>query len=435
MFTNIVESEQTSGHSAYNNIQPVRPGMPVFRFSPRPPSIYPRCDTTASLPAFRADYNGWRMANPRTQLNLKAISRFRLGRHHLFDEAPADAVSICRDICGVQAQVMSSAFLQLWARNHAITRAEIETALWQARTLVKTSLMRQTLHLIPADEFLLYIAALKPSRMSGALRIMEKFGIARDEAEALTILIMDALSSGPLGRPAITAAVRPKVSKRVRSWMENVWSIVRVPVAEGLICYGRGESKEVSFIRVDHWLPNLKSKPISGTEAQCTLFRKYLRAYGPATPADFSHWSGIPMQQVRPLRALLEPELEEVPGGNKSSLLLREDVAILKRSSGREACIRLLPSFDTYLLAHRAKDHLLSTKHYKRVYRNQGWISPVLLIDGAIAGVWSHKVENKKLLVEIEPLSRLSPKVRSAIKREGERLAIFFARELEFQSI
>src|ERR1700691_1238755 len=91
----------------------------------------------------------------------EAISRFRLRRHHLLNEAPAGAVTICRDVCGVQAQVMSSAFLQLWARNHALTRAEIEAALWQDRTLIKTSLMRQTLHLIPSDEFPLYIAAVK----------------------------------------------------------------------------------------------------------------------------------------------------------------------------------------------------------------------------------------------------------------------------------
>jgi hypothetical protein len=372
---------------------------------------------------------------PKSSLpDRKAIARFRLSRHHLLDEPAADAVTICRDVCGVQAQVMSAAYLQLWARNHALTRPEIETALWQNRTLVKTSLMRQTLHLIPADEFSLYIAALKSSRMAGALRIMAKFGIAREEAHALTILIMDALSSGPLGRPAITAAVRPKVSKRVRSWMENVWSIVRVPVAEGLICYGRGESKEVSFIRLDRWLPNLKSQPIPENEAQCILFRKYLRAYGPATVTDFSHWSGIPMQQVKLLCALLKSELEEIPGDQKNSLLLSEDVAFLNGKRGK-SCLRLLPSFDTYLLAHHAKDHLLSAKHYKRVYRNQGWISPVVLIDGAVAGIWSHRLQNKNLLVNIEPFEGLSRMVRTAIEREAERLAIYFAANLELQFV
>jgi len=94
---------------------------------------------------------------------------------------------------------------------------------------------------------------------------------------------------------------------------------------------------------------------------------------------------------------------------------------------------RLLPIFDSYLLAHREKDHLLSAQHYKRVYRNQGWISPVVLIDGAIAGVWSHKLENKKLLVKIEPFGKLSHLARAGIKREAESLALFFGSDLDLK--
>jgi hypothetical protein len=365
----------------------------------------------------------------KSQIPLERIATFRLRRHHLLDQPPADAVTICRDMCGVQAQVVSAAYLQLWTRNHAITRAEVEDALWKKRTLIKTSLMRQTLHLIPTDEFPIYIAALKQCRRAGALRVMARCGITPEEGEALTPMIMEALAAGPLGRAAIAAAIRPKVSKRVRYFMENSWSHVRVPVAEGLICYGGGEGNQVVFIRVDQWLPKLKVRNISSTEAQCELLRKYSRAYGPATLHDFSHWAGIPMREVTPLRPLLAAELAEVPGDSKS-FLLREDVAVMNNCSETEACIRLLPIFDSYLLAHREKDHLLSARHYKRVYRNQGWISPVVLIDGAVAGVWSHKVQNKKLFIEIEPLSKLSKAAKAGIEREAESLAQYFESKL-----
>jgi len=370
-----------------------------------------------------------------SQTRIEAIATFRLRRHHLLED-PAqeqDAVTICRDMCGVQAQVMSAAYLQLWTRNRAITRPEIESTLWKTRTLVKTSLMRQTLHLIPTDEFPLYIAALRPSRFAQAMRVMDRCGITRDESEALIPLIMETLSAGPLSRPAIAAAIRPKASKRVRFWMENSWSLVRLPVAEGLVCYGRGEGNATVFIRVDHWLPKLKLELMSATEAQCTLLRKYLRAYGPATLTDFSHWSGIPMQEVKSLRALLEPELAEMLGDKKNCLLLREDVAVLNGCPAPKASIRLLPNFDSYLLAHREKDHLLSAKHYKRVYRNQGWISPVVLIDGVVTGIWSHKLQGKKLLVNIEPFGKLSKAERAGIEEESESLARFFESGLHLQ--
>jgi uncharacterized protein YcaQ len=366
------------------------------------------------------------------QIRTDAIASFRLRRHHLLDEPPADAVTICRDMCGVQAQVMSAAYLQLWTRNHALTRAGIEDALWKTRTLVKTSLMRQTLHLIPTDEFAIYIAALRPSRFAQAMRIMDRCGITREESAALIPLIMETLSSGPLSRPAIAAAIRPKASKQVRFWMENSWSLVRLPVAQGLICYGRGEGNAIVFIRTDHWLPKLKLERMSATEAQCALLRKYLRAYGPATLHDFAHWAGLPMQEVRSLPALLKAELVEVPGEKKNSFLLREDVAVLNSSPTPRASIRLLPHFDSYLLAHRDKDHLLSAKHYKRVYRNQGWISPVVLINGAIAGVWSYKLQGK-LSVEIEPFGKLSKAERAGIEREAESLAQFSGSALELE--
>src|ERR1700676_5106077 len=175
------------------------------------------------------------MMKSQAQIRNEAIANFRLRRNRLLPNhvlhnndnvAAADAVTICRDMCGVQAQVMSAAYLQLWTRNHAITRSEIEDALWKARTLVKTSLMRQTLHLIPADEFPLYIAALRPSRVAQAFRAMARFGMSREEGESITPRIMDALSGGPLRRPAIAAAVRPKVSKRARAWMEACWSMI-----------------------------------------------------------------------------------------------------------------------------------------------------------------------------------------------------------------
>jgi hypothetical protein len=373
------------------------------------------------------------MPSTEPTIDNETIARFRLRRHHLLDNVAADAVAIARDVCGIQAQVMSAAYLQLWARNHAITRSQIESALWKSRTLLKTSLMRQTLHLIPADEFLIYIAAQKPSRLAGALRIMAKFGIARAEADDLTALIMSALAAGPMSRAAIHAAVRPKVSKRVRAWMERVWSILRIPVAEGLICYGSGEGNQVNFIPTDRWLPKLKRTPISAKDAQCAIFRKYLKAYGPATFTDFSHWSGISMQEVRLLPPLVEGELVEVSVDKKICYLLRNDESELYKQLPCDPCIRLLPHFDTYLLAHRKKDHLLSAKHYKLVYRNQGWISPVVLIDGAIAGVWSYKTKGKKIQVAIEPFGRLSRATRDAIAREAEALGLFIGITVQLQ--
>ncbi|MFL6315069.1 MAG: winged helix DNA-binding domain-containing protein [Terriglobales bacterium] len=354
------------------------------------------------------------------------IHAFRLRRHHLLDQSAKDLVTICRDLCGVQAQIMSAAQLQLWARNHAITPAMVNDALWKTRSLVKTSLMRQTLHLVPADEFPLYIAAHKNARAKAVLSIMARCKITRDEADALSALILEQLKAGPAPRAAITAAVRPKVSKRLRAWMDKVWSIVRLPVIEGLVCYGPGEGNQATFIRTEHWLP-AQSK-VDAVQAQKELFRKYLRAYGPATLHDFAHWSLISMAEVRALRPLMDSEIAEHNG----LLLLREDMKVLQAASFSHGSVHLLPYFDVYLLAHRFKEHFLKLQFYKRVYRNQGWISPVVLINGEIAGVWTYKFSRKSVEIEVELFARISPRTRRQIKDRAGELAELFQCPLVF---
>ncbi|HEY2362766.1 MAG TPA: winged helix DNA-binding domain-containing protein [Candidatus Angelobacter sp.] len=360
------------------------------------------------------------------------IHAFRLRRHHLLDQSAKDLVTICRDVCGVQAQIMSAAQLQLWARNHAITPAAVSDALWKTRSVVKTTLMRQTLHLVPSDEFSLYVAAQKTTRVRAVLRVMATMKITPDEADGLSSLILEVLNGGPATHRAIAATVRPKVSKRVRAWMDRIWSIVRLPIAEGQICYGPGEGNQATFIRTDHWLTTQErltgQKPVDETHAQKELFRKYLGAYGPATIKDYSHWAGISMVDARALRPLLDSELYEQDG----LLLLRKDVKLLTTSPSDKSSVHLLPYFDVYLLAHRFKEHFLKPQFYKRVYRNQGWISPVVLIDGQIAGVWNYKLSRKALEIKIELFARVGSRTRKQIKDRAAELADLFQCPLLF---
>ena len=357
------------------------------------------------------------------------IAAFRIQRHHLRNDREADVVSVSRDVCGFQAQILSAAFLQAWARSHSINRREIEDALWKKRTLIRTSLMRQTLHLVPMDQFPIYIAALRSSRVAGARGVMRRFAISDEEAAHLTQLIMEVLSQGPQTRGPIRDAVRPKVSKRVRAWMDKVWSIMRVPIAEGLICYGSGEGNEVRYVRSDQWVAT-KPLRIPEEQARAELLRGYLRAYGPATLKDFAHWAGLPAGEMRALPSLLAADLEEIKTENSACLLLREDLDALTSDTGDTNTVRLLPHFDPYLLAHREKDHLISARHYKRVYRNQGWISPVVLVDGAVAGVWSYKIQRQQLIVAVEAFDGTSKTVKTRIAEESECLAAFLGTAL-----
>jgi hypothetical protein len=94
--------------------------------------------------------------------------------------------------------------------------------------------------------------------------------------------------------------------------------------------------------------------------------------------------------------------------------------------------VHLLPYFDVYLLAHSFKEHFLKPQFYKRVYRNQGWISPVVLINGEIAGVWSYKLSQKAAEIEVKLFRRVRPRMRKQIKDRAAELADLFQSTLIF---
>src|ERR1700750_1585629 len=98
---------------------------------------------------------------PSTSFTADRLAAFPLTRHHLKDKSNASLVTVCADVGGIQAQVMSAAELSLWTRRRTTPRDDVKAALWERRELVKTTSMRRTLHLLPARDFPMYIAAMR----------------------------------------------------------------------------------------------------------------------------------------------------------------------------------------------------------------------------------------------------------------------------------
>ena len=94
--------------------------------------------------------------------------------------------------------------------------------------------------------------------------------------------------------------------------------------------------------------------------------------------------------------------------------------------------VDLLPAFDHYVVAApRDREAVLPEALRSRVYRPQGWLSPVLLVDGRMEGLWRHERKRGRLIVEIKPFAEQPKWVRRASEEEAERLARFLGSELE----
>jgi len=105
--------------------------------------------------------SGLERAVSKVEVSRRQVAAFLLARHHLSQRAPRrHMVSACGDVASVQALVLGAARLSLRVRVERITAADVDRALWEDRTLVKTWAMRGTLHLVPAKDLLIVLRAL-----------------------------------------------------------------------------------------------------------------------------------------------------------------------------------------------------------------------------------------------------------------------------------
>ena len=279
------------------------------------------------------------------RLTWEQVHGRRLARHYLLRPAPASAlVQVAADVCGIHAQMAPSAELMLGFRVAAITRQDVRAALWEQRTLVKTVGLRGTLHLLPAEEVPLWMAANRLRFEAEECR-RRKSGIDMDRFFEVVAAISDIVGAEPIGRPELEA----ELERRVGAWAvaKNAgWagSYANWPMAVGWaaalgrVRYGPGHGGRSSFVRVADWSGWRDEDPF---EAGLWVIRRFLRAYGPSTPAEFGRWFGLEPALAKRLFAALNDELLIVDVEGEKRLLLSGDE---KGFDPQPEAVHLLPT-------------------------------------------------------------------------------------------
>jgi uncharacterized protein YcaQ len=354
-------------------------------------------------------------------------------RHRLVERAgPDELPAVAARICGLHAQVMSSAELTVWARVDGLARDAVQEALWEERSLVKLWAMRGTLHLLPASELGLWLAGLatyehylKPGWLRG-------FKLSREELEDLIDAIGQALGGKLLTRQELAEEVeRASGSAGMGERIRGSWGPYLKPASfRGRLCFGPNDGQKVRFTTPDSWVKG----PIDAVEpatALAEITRRHLGAYAPATREELARWWAVSPAQAKRMLVALGHEAAEVDVGGEPHWMLAAD-AVEAADARPPKVARLLPGFDQWVIgASRNSPALLDPEHKARVYRPQGWISPVLLVNGRIEGVWRHERKGRRLLVDIEPFTGQPTWVRKQAAAEAARLAEFLGGELE----
>ena len=81
------------------------------------------------------------------------------------------------------------------------------------------------------------------------------------------------------------------------------------------------------------------------------------------------------------------------------------------------------------IAATRHAERLMPGPFADRVYRPQGWLSPVLLVAGRIEGTWRHERKGRRIAIAFAPFGRVGKTIRAEADAEAERLAAFLGGE------
>jgi hypothetical protein len=367
------------------------------------------------------------------RLSWAQVMAWRLRRHQLDERAPAKAMlEVTARIAGLHAQVMSSAELTLWARLDGLERDAVQRALWEERTLVKTWAMRGTLHLLPAAELPLWQAARSTTRLWEKGVWLRAFGVTQKELTRLLDAVGEALRDRMLTREELAAEVAKLTgSAKLGDKLRESWGALLKPAAAlGRLCFAPSDGQQVRFTRPDTWLGGWSEH--DPDEALLEALRRFLAASGPVTREDVTRWWGVPSAaQVQKRIERLGEEVTVVDvDGTRAYLLAADAPGVAGAAPSRS--VRLLPAFDQYVVtATRQADRLTSGPFKQKIYRPQGWLSPVLLVGGRMDGIWRQEAKGRRLLVTIEPFTKLAAWARRAAEGEAERLAAWNDAELE----
>jgi hypothetical protein len=358
-------------------------------------------------------------------LTWDQAASWRMSRHILAERAaPDDLLDVTSRICGLHAQVASAAELSAYVRMHPGEPGAVSAALWQDRTLVKTWAMRGTLHHIVAVELPLYMAARRTINRHLTPGYLKYFDMTRAQMEGLIESIGIALDGRCLTRDELALEVgRITGEARLGDLLRSGWgSFLKPAAAQGYLCFGPNQGRNVTFVRPDQWLGNWPE--IDPDRAMSEVLRRYLSTYGPTRRDEFAQWFGAALSTTRLAFEQLAGELTEVEfDGSRAYVLSSTLHHMLAHTAGLS--VRLLPNFDPYMigLSPQVKRHI-PPEQLPRVFRTAGWISPVALVNGNIMGVWGYErgTNGLKVTVDIFDQTPASPKVIAGIEAEAEYL-------------
>jgi hypothetical protein len=293
----------------------------------------------------------------------------------------------------------------------------VADALWDRRTLIKTWCMRGTLHLLSSADYPMFVAALDTRDQWRRAPWLKYYGVTIEQVDEIIAAIDEALTGRCLTRQELADVVGAEHGPALRDGLLHSWGSMLKPAAFlGILCSGPSRGQNVTFQRPADWIGPWTR--VGRDEGIRWMVLRFLHAYGPATPDGFARWWGGGRKAFASMRS----GLTRLDVDGTTTWAAPEDADAIVATKPTRGSVRLLPGFDTYIMGCHPRDQIVSKPFLPRVSRTAGWISPVLLVDGVAAGVWSSSRTGDGVTIAIEPFGDLPATVRRKAAKEARRL-------------
>jgi hypothetical protein len=351
----------------------------------------------------------------------------RLTRETARGRRPA---TILRHVFGLQAQVVTAAALGLRARSTGLRAGDVNRALNDERSIVRSWLMRGTLHLVAAEDLRWLVELLGPIFARANATRHAQLGLDDDlKTRGVAALRKILTDSGPMTRYELLDRLRAR-SIRLDPKTQAGIHVIQLGALRGVLCIGPDrENGDSTYVLLDDWVPAAAMPSLEAALAE--LARRYFAAYGPATVADLSAWSGIPMADARSAVRGATASLSQITIQGQPGFLLKGRRKRLTTLSRQQ--VRLLPAFDAYLLGYRRRNLAVAPALQRRLQRGGGWLHPAVVVNGRAVAAWSLRKSSGRGHIQVEPSEPISRAVRDGIESEVADVGRFLDLDLTFE--
>lgn len=349
-------------------------------------------------------------------LSARRLNRATLERQLLLRREPLAAAEAVRRIVAMQAQEPATPYLALWNRVAGFDPAELHLA-FTDRWVVKATLMRITLHVVHAADYSDFYAAMLPRLRAARLTNSQTNAARRSSIDADDLLVpLTQFLTQPRSEIEVQDRLESLIGERNRrTWraLRTIGPIQHLPTGEP---WSFGASP--SFLAA-----HTKQPPASHEESVQRLLLRYLQGFGPATVQDCSQFTFLTRPVVLTALWALADQLQSWPGPSGARLFDVPGGPLPSEDTVPPP--RLLPMWDSILLAYADRTRLVPPDYRPLIYRRNGDVLPTLLVDGYVAGVW-RAVEHG---IEATAFHRLDNKAWKGLQTEASALLPLLAQQ------